>query len=82
MQAKHPWLIAVGANIRKAREAKGLSQEQLAALAGLDRTYIGGVERGERNVAALNLIRIAATLEVEVGDLFPSVEQLRRMSNP
>ena len=39
----------------------------------LDRSYYGGVERGERNIAALNLMRIAAALEVEVGELFPKV---------
>ncbi len=41
--------------------------------AELGRSYYGGVERGERNIAALNLMRIAATLEVEVGELFPKV---------
>jgi len=66
-------LLALGRRIRSLREARGFSQEAFAEEAGLDRTYYGGVERGERNVAALNLIRIARALGVEVGDLFPPV---------
>ncbi len=68
---KHPSLVALGARIRAIRESRGFSQEAFAAEAGLDRAYYGGIERGERNVAALNLIQIAATLGVEVGELFP-----------
>ena len=45
----------------------------------LDRGYYGGVERGERNLAALNLIKIAIALGVEVGDLFPKLSALRRL---
>ncbi len=62
-------LIKLGNAIREARKAKGWSQEELAFQAGLDRTYIGSVERGERNIAALNLVKIAAVLEVGVGEL-------------
>ncbi len=80
MQTKHPLLIEIGRNIRKLREAKGISQEQLAALSGTDRTYIGGIERGERNVAAINLIRIALALDTEVAALFPSVSTLQQIS--
>jgi transcriptional regulator with XRE-family HTH domain len=64
-------LVALGQQIRKVRQQRGISQEDFAAEAGLGRSYYGGVERGERNIAALNLMRIAAALEVEVGDLFP-----------
>jgi transcriptional regulator with XRE-family HTH domain len=67
-------LVALGQQIRKVRQARGVSQEEFANAAGLGRSYYGGVERGERNVAALNLMRIAATLEVEVGELFPKAE--------
>jgi len=62
-------LVKLGNNIRKYRKAKGWSQEELAFQAGLDRTYIGSIERGERNVAALNLVKIAKVLEVSVGEL-------------
>ena len=74
---KHPALVALGEQIRKIRQAKGVSQEDFAALAGLSRAYYGSVERGERNVAALNLMRIAATLQVEVGQLFPELQVLK-----
>lgn len=62
-------LIKLGNAIRAARKARGWSQEELAFQAGLDRTYIGSVERGERNIAALNLVKIAAVLGVGVGEL-------------
>ena len=51
-------------NVRALRLAAGLSQEQLAELAGLHRTYIGSIERGERNVSLQNVERIAAALRV------------------
>lgn len=56
-----------GDRVRGARELRGWTQEDLAAEAGLDRTYIGGVERGERNVALLNMNKLAVAL----GDGFP-----------
>jgi transcriptional regulator with XRE-family HTH domain len=48
----------------------GLSQEALAAKAGIHRTYVGGVERGERNVGLKNILRLAAALGVHPRDLF------------
>jgi len=76
MRKRHPALIKMGKRIRELREAKNLSQENFAYEVGLDRTYYSGIERGERNVAAINLIRIAKTLKVEVGELFPSARML------
>lgn len=64
-------LSAFGKRVRAAREARDWSQEDLAHEAGLDRTYVGGVERGERNVALLNLNRLAAALNQDFGDFFP-----------
>ena len=74
---KHITLIALGRQIRKVRQEKGFSQEHFALEAGLDRSYYGGVERGERNLAALNLMRIAVALGVEVGELFPKTEAFK-----
>lgn len=70
---KNSYLVALGKHIRQIRLAKGFTQEGLAAAAGLDRAYYGGVERGERNISAVNLIRLAAALNVEVGELFPTI---------
>lgn len=62
-------LIKLGNAIRERRKAKGWSQEELAFQAGLDRTYIGSIERGERNIAALNLVKIANVLGVKAAEL-------------
>lgn len=75
---KHHHLEALGRRIRKLRKKCGYSQEDFANEAGLDRAYYGGIERGERNVATINLIRIATVLGVEVGDLFPPLRTLKK----
>ena len=61
-----------GENLRALRSTKGFSQEGFAHLAGLDRTYIGGIERGERNPGLKVIILIAKHLEVEPAELFKS----------
>jgi transcriptional regulator with XRE-family HTH domain len=58
-----------GARLREARRATGLSQEAFADLCGLDRTYISGIERGQRNVALRNIEVIAAALGLTVSEL-------------
>jgi transcriptional regulator with XRE-family HTH domain len=74
---RHPALVALGQQIRQVRRDRGFSQEDFASEVGIDRSYYGAVERGERNIAAINLMRIAAALQVEVGELFPKVQDLR-----
>jgi transcriptional regulator with XRE-family HTH domain len=64
-------LASVGRRIRDLRERRRLSQEDLAHEAGLHRTYVGGVERGERNVSVVNLYRIASALGVAASELLP-----------
>jgi len=60
----------VGFNIRRIREDRGLSQEKLAALAGLHRAYVGQIERGEKNIGLKNLEKIAKALGMNTKDLF------------
>lgn len=73
---RHPNLVKLGTRIRVLRTAAGYSQESFAHSIGMARAYFGGVERGERNIASLNLIKIAKALEVEVGELFPNQKEL------
>jgi transcriptional regulator with XRE-family HTH domain len=68
-RTKEQILKAFGATLRTYRQQAGLSQEKLAAKAGLDRTYVGSTERGERNVALINIVRLAEALGIEPGDL-------------
>ena len=60
----------VGLNIKKYRENKNWSQEQLAFEADLHRAYIGQIERGEKNIGLINLEKIAKALNMEINDLF------------
>ena len=66
MKNKNEKLIAIGNNIRNLRINNNLSQEELASKSELHRTYIGAIERGERNFSILNLIKIANALDVEL----------------
>jgi transcriptional regulator with XRE-family HTH domain len=59
-----------GSRLRQLRLERNLSQEDLAELCGLHRTYLGGIERGERNVALLNILKIAKALGTSPTDFF------------
>jgi transcriptional regulator with XRE-family HTH domain len=61
--------------VRSCRGKLSISQEELAARAGLDRTYVGGVERGERNISILNLLKIAEALEITLDELVRGIEK-------
>ncbi len=62
-----------GARVRELRKERGDSQESFAAACGLDRTYVGGIERGERNVALRNIETIAQTLGKTLAELLTGV---------
>jgi len=65
--------VRFGRALRRQREKLGVSQEAFADMCQLDRTYIGGIERGERNVALVNIEKIANTLRISISDLFRRV---------
>lgn len=62
--------VSFGIKIRELRKSRGLSQESLADLAELDRSYIGGVERGDRNISLINIQKLATALNVNIAELF------------
>jgi transcriptional regulator with XRE-family HTH domain len=65
--------IRFGKALRQKRTKLGVSQEAFADMCQLDRSYIGGVERGERNVALVNIEKIAKTLRLTIAELFRGV---------
>jgi transcriptional regulator with XRE-family HTH domain len=72
--ATDPLLIAFGAAVRAIRHERGWSQEDFADRVGLHRTYIGDVERGERNLGLINIARIATALDVPPSALLIATE--------
>ena len=66
--------IVFGKAIRKRRLALGLSQVKLAERADLHWTYVGGIERGERNLSLLNILKIAGALKMTASDLLKEVK--------
>ena len=69
MGRKADILARFGQRVRELRSAQGYSQETFAHEVGLDRTYVGGIERGERNVALRNIEKIATTLGISISEL-------------
>ena len=70
-------LRTLGDRVRQRRLELELSQEQLGEIAGLHRNYIGGIEHGRRNVALINLVRLALALELDPGDLMKRIHRRR-----
>ena len=67
-----------GARVRELRLARSLSQEQLAELTGFHRTYIGMIERGERNLSLTNLAVFAKTFDIEIAELITRTRGTRK----
>ena len=63
-----------GSRVREERNNKGLSQEQLAEKANLHRTYIGMIERAEKNITLLNIAKIANALEIKIAELLNTID--------
>lgn len=68
--------VAYGRALRELRAERGISQERLAHIADLDRTYVSGIERGERNPSLTNILRIAEALDVKVSELAARAETI------
>lgn len=62
-------LVVLGETLRQIRKEQGLSQEELANNSSLDRSYLGGIERGEHNISFINLIKIADSLGIKPSEL-------------
>ena len=69
-----PVLLAFGQTVRQLRKARGFSQETFAQYWGLDRSYLGGVERGERNITLANIERIIAALHMKPSEFFLALD--------
>lgn len=75
MAIRHQTLTRFGRNVRRRREAIGLSQEALAEKADLDRTYVSGIERGVRNPTILSAARVATALKIPLAELLNGVSK-------
>ena len=73
MKSKRKFLNAIGGRIRQLRLERGLTQEELAHLSGLHRTYISTLERGERNIAILNLWHLAKALKLSLSEMLADI---------
>jgi transcriptional regulator with XRE-family HTH domain len=65
--------VRFGKALRRRRHELGVSQEEFADICGLDRTYVGGIERGERNLALVNIEKLARALRISLSELFRGV---------
>lgn len=70
-------LVAFGGQVRKIRKKKGISQEALADLAGIDRSYMGHIERGDQNITLTKTFQIVEALEISIGDLFVDIGSMK-----
>ena len=68
--AGNPALVSLGRTIRSLRVERKISQEALAYEANIDRSYMGGIERGEHNITILNLMKVAVQLDIKISELF------------
>ena len=76
-----PILTAFGANARRLRLKRNFTQERLAELSGLHPNYIGGIERGERNLSLINIVRLTRALQCRITDLFAGISTSDKPGN-
>jgi len=75
MLIRSPAHAAFGEAVRGIRKQRGISQESLALMCGLDRTYISGIERGARNPSLTNIFKIAAALDISPAEIFARAQE-------
>lgn len=75
MPIRSPAHAAFGEAVRGIRKQRGISQESLALICGLDRTYISGIERGARNPSLTNIFKIAAALDIGPAEIFARAQE-------
>ena len=75
MPIRSPAHAAFGEAVRSIRKQRGISQESLALICGLDRTYISGIERGARNPSLTNIFKIAAALDIGPAKIFARAQE-------
>jgi transcriptional regulator with XRE-family HTH domain len=80
-KAKPQLLVAFGAAVRRLRKTKGFSQEAFADACGINRGYMGGIERGEHNLALINIMKIIDALEIPPSEFFCELDDWRNSSN-
>ena len=80
MEINQNILVEFGKNVRELRKSKGLSQEELAFRAELHRTYIGMIERGERNISLTNIAVFSKAFEMDLSDLLDFKNQNSKLS--
>lgn len=71
---KQPDLVRFGAAVRALRKARGFSQEAFGDACGIDRSYMGGIERGEHNLALVNILKIVAALNMQPSEFFAALD--------
>lgn len=75
MSTRDPLLVKLGQNLKRYREGSGLSQEKLAEVAEIDRTYVSDIERGNRNPGIKNIARLAKALGIHTAQLCEGVDE-------
>ena len=67
-------MVTFGKRVREARKSKGISQERLAEIAGIDRSYMGNIERGEKNITLKKVYEICDALDIEIQELTNDID--------
>lgn len=74
--AGNPILITFGATVRRLRQERGYSQEAFGDLCGIDRSYMGGIERGEHNLALINILKVVQALDLKPSEFFKHLDDM------